>query len=833
MDALQEFTIQTSGYSAEYGRQPGGQIEITTRSGTDDFHGTLFDYFRNTVLDANDWFSNLYGTPRGPMRQNDFGGTLGGPLIIPRVYDGKQRSFFFISYEGLRLLLPHAVDNFYVPTAELRQFAAPAIQPLLNSLPVPNGAALGDQCAAPIATFSCTATWSGSFSSPDNIDSTSVRIDENMGKHFKLFGRFAYTPSSTGGNNPQLVSEYDTTHLNTKSLTLGLTATLSDRLLDELRVNYSTSGQLATSRPDAIGGAVPYGSSLLIPAQYSSDVSVGFGSISLPNEGGNGSFSPPNYEIGSSTQEQSQFQLVNGVSWTRGQHALKFGVDYRRLFPDYNVDQYQFLWEIQTLSSLQNGIADFARPTAEQPAHPIFDNLSVYAQDQWKPSRRLAIDAGLRWEFNPVPGASDGLYPLALTTSNLATAEIAPTGTPQYHTVYHDFAPRVGLSYVVRQSTTHPTVVRAAGGVFYDTGQANAAVGYQGYPFYNFAVYNNAPFPLNVTPPSSGIHPLNPPYNPITGVSVPNLQLPYTIQWNTTIDQQLTSHDVLNVSYVGNIGRDLLFTQGYGQCCTPLPLNRNFTVVDVTSNAATSNYNALQVKDQGTVVPSLHLIASYTLGRAIDTASESGGAAGPMKGNSDNDVRHVLNLAIDWGASSAKTGNPFVNALLNGWRLDQRFTAESGYAFSILQSEYSVPDNNQQIPIYPDLVAGARIYLHNVPNTLGGWGMNSAAFSLVPLNADGSPVVQGNAGRNLFHGPPFWNLNTAIQRTFPLFRETGLDFRAEAFNSLNHPNAGAIDNFIGDSTFGEAYTASTIGVGNSLYSTGSPRSLQLMLRIRF
>ena len=138
VDALEEFRIQTSGYTAEYGRQPGGEVQFTSRAGTNDWHGTAFDYLRNTVFDANSWGNNKFGIPKGAERQNDFGGTLGGPIRIPNLYNGKDRTFFFFSYEGLRLFLPNSLQT-NVPTVAFRQAAASSVQPFLNAYPLPNG----------------------------------------------------------------------------------------------------------------------------------------------------------------------------------------------------------------------------------------------------------------------------------------------------------------------------------------------------------------------------------------------------------------------------------------------------------------------------------------------------------------------------------------------------------------------------------------------------------------------------------------------------------------------------------------------------------------------
>jgi hypothetical protein len=191
VDAMQEFKVLSSTYSAEYGRTPGGQFSLATRSGANVFHGTAFDYLRNNFFDANDWFNDYYGKQQPALRQNDFGGTLGGPLSIPRLYNGKERSFFFASYEGLRLTQPQPATSQYVPSLSLRQSAPSAVQVILNAFPVPTGSEFQIACTAstcpsgaPVGTVipSGLSSFIKPYSVPAQIDSTSVRLDHTLSR---------------------------------------------------------------------------------------------------------------------------------------------------------------------------------------------------------------------------------------------------------------------------------------------------------------------------------------------------------------------------------------------------------------------------------------------------------------------------------------------------------------------------------------------------------------------------------------------------------------------------------------------------------------------------
>jgi carboxypeptidase family protein len=845
VDALQEFKIQTAGYSAENGRQPGGQIELTSRSGTNSIHGSLYDYFRNEALDANSWYFNHNAIPRQQERQNDFGGTIGGPLEIPHVYNGRNKTFYFVSYEGLRLKVPNFSGVLNVPSMELRQFAATSVQPFLSASPLPNGPANGDECALSLGyTFSCTAQWTAGYSDPSSIDSMSFRVDQVIGSKTQLFARYSDTSSFSAFHN--YGSELDAQTNNMHTWTFGAATGLRPNLTDELRFNYSVSGGEGSYTPVSLGGAVPYSKDLVVPSPYTSEEGAA-GEIFMLIPGSN-YFYTPIYYLGN--LRQRQYNLLDGLTWTKGNHAWKFGADFRRLSPQYNPSLYYTDLQLLSIQEIQQGYASAAYVGANRDARPTFTNLSLYAQDHWKLTPRLTLDYGLRWEFNPAPGASDGVYPLALTSSNLATATIAPSGTPQYRTVYHDFAPRLGFAFNVVASQSHPLVLRAATGIFFDTGQALGADGYHNYPFNGFIQVPSASFPIvaaEVPPPSLNLSPVKP-YPFLNGISDPNLKLPYTEQWNISLDQGLGAKNTFTLAYIGNEGKKLLFNTQYGQNGTPYPPNPAFTSFNFVNNAASSSYNAFQVQDQGYVITDMQLIASYSWSHAIDNASSDNlsGNFAPRRGNSVFDLRQVFNAAVNYKVRGSGSSR-FVRALTDGWLVVGRFAAQTGPPFDVYADFYTLDDGSSAY-ITPDRVPGVPLYLHNVPGVLGGWGLNPAAFTgligdgrtppgTIPVGANGVPLREGTLGRNYLHGPNFWNLNAGIQRNFPIHEKLTLNFRVDAFNIFNHPNASweNVDTYLPDTTFGMAGGGSvaTFGNANSLYATGSPRSLQLELKLQF
>ena len=252
VDAMQEFKIETSTYAPEFGRTPGAQVLIVTRSGTNTFHGTLFEYFRNDLFDANDWFANAQGLPKPAEKQNDFGGVLGGPII-------RNRTFFFISYEGLRSRQPQtAITN--VPSITSRKNAPSSIQPYLNAFPLPNGADLGNG----------GAVFAASYSNPTNLNATSLRVDHSVNQKLTLFGRYNYATSQAvqRGGGFSLNSLFPTS-ANTQTFTVGVTWLIVPTVTNEFRANYSRDRSGSYFEMDTFGGAIPLPDSFLFPSSVS------------------------------------------------------------------------------------------------------------------------------------------------------------------------------------------------------------------------------------------------------------------------------------------------------------------------------------------------------------------------------------------------------------------------------------------------------------------------------------------------------------------------------------------------------------------------------------
>ncbi len=433
VDALQEFRVQSSTYSAEFGRSPGGQFSLGTRSGTNFIHGSAFDYLRNNFFDANDWFNSHYGKPTPALRQNDFGGTVGGPVWIPHLYNGRNQTFFFASYEGLRLTQPTAATIQYVPDQFMRQQAVPAMRAILNAFPLPNGMDYGTVASPNLAEFVAP------FSLPSTIDSTSIRIDHTLRPKVALFFRVGNTPSSTVGR-PYFART--TTSINAQSYTLGATVQFSNQLTNEFRLGYARSDSRQLGVLDSFGGATPIdlaaamGAGAYPQAQPVITISItGIGSpLITPYNGRNA---------------RRQWNAVDTVSLLKGVHALKFGFDYRHIkspIAPPTVEPYAiFLSTQEVLSGAPSApyVYNFV------PATPLFHQAALFVQDEWRVRPQVHLSGGIRWELNPPPTEQHGrdAYTLLGDINSPATLALAPQGTPLWKTTWYNFAPRIGLAW--------------------------------------------------------------------------------------------------------------------------------------------------------------------------------------------------------------------------------------------------------------------------------------------------------------------------------------------------------------------------------------------------
>jgi len=831
IDDLQEFRVQSSTYSAEHGRNPGGQFAFETKSGTNQWHGTAYDYLRNGAIDAQDWFNDYFGKPEPALRQNDFGGTLGGPVRIPGLYNGKDKTFFFVSYEGLRLVAPQAATVTFVPDAALRANTVAPLNQVLNAFPVqsPNGI---DDTAHGVAQFI------GSWSNPSSIDSTSVRLDQVVNDKLRLFVRFSDVPSKstiretqpTGGNP----SMSQTTAYTPRSYTAGASSVFASRLSNEFRLNYSSNEVTARAVIDSFGGSTPVDLAQLTGSSVDSQPEVilqyaGYRIVMLQQR---------------ISAVQRQWNLVDTVDLSWGRHHFKFGIDYRRLTPIATPPNSAHLFDYFSVAAVQaNRALTIAVSTV--PFYPLYTNFSAFAQDEWRMSHKLSLSLGLRWDVNPAPGVTQGSNAYTVQGSGPNTWALAPQGTPLWQTAWYNFAPRLGAAYILRGTPGREIVVRGGGGVFFDTGQQQGSFGFDGPGFQAVKVQPGAfpspaaPSPVIVNPPVPGSYGAQPIVFPA------HLQLPYTLQWNASIEQALGSSQVLTVSYVGAHAGRLLRE---AQISTPSnPNAKTFLFVD---SGLMSDYDALQIQFRRRLSRGLTTLASYTWSHCMDYGSQNY-TLGYQRGNCDFDVRHNFSTAFSYDLPNLGE-NRFQRAVFHNWGLDDRLTARTGFPITLNGNQNFDSATGQSFNSGLDLVSGQSVYLYgsNCTSVLQGMGdllpgQGCPGGRAINPNAFAPPASGlGNAPRNFVRGFGAWQMDLALRRDFPIHEGLKLQFRAEAFNIFNHPNFGTISAFCGGTPgvpgctnrqFGQATgtLASTLGVLSPLYQQGGPRSMQFALRLVF
>ncbi|MGD0732984.1 MAG: TonB-dependent receptor, partial [Terracidiphilus sp.] len=781
IDALQEFRATTSTYSAEYGRTPGGQFSFTTRSGTDDWHGSAFDYFRNEAMDANNWFNNAATPPipREKERQNDFGGTLGGPVRIPHLYNGKNKTFFFFSYEGLRLWTPEGLQTLSVPDQTLRQQAPTLLQSVLNAFPLPNKGEDGLNDGLGI--------YQVAISNPSSIDSPSVRVDHNFSDKFKIFGRYASVPSASSFYDGSIE---ENSVINNRMVTLGATNLISSAQTNELRFNITQVSAIQNNAFTSRGDATPFDLATLPGPNGVNFPTVGSQFYFCLCFGARASLSEDN-----STSVQRQYNLINTYSWTLRRHSTKFGIDWRRLttYAKPLVVAEAALFQTETALLANNVGATgsiFSDPQSPSAVEPLYKNFSAFVQDDWRVNSRLSLSMGLRWDVNPSPGNLTGPSPYTLSQiTNLNTAQLAPTGTPLWKTDWHGFGPRVGGAYQLRQGPGHETVLRAGFGIFYDMGNATGSTGFNGIGFSNFATYSNVGFPLTsaqmTLPPPS----VAPPYNSPVYAFDPYLSLPYTLQWNLALEQALGEKQALTMGYIGSAARRLLETYEL------LPSSSNFSLGNglyITKNGPTSDYNALQIQFQRTLSHGLQALASYTFSHSIDDASSNFDLSDALeRSSSDFDIRHNFQTALTYDVPG-QYSNSALSGLLKHWALDTRVTARSALPVDVIGNEAFDPAMGGNIQFHPNLVPGQPLYL-NGSQYPGGKIINYNSFN-VPASGPGFDS-EGSTPRNYARGFGAWQINIAVRREFPIHERLHLQFRAEAFNLFNHPSFSSINNY--------------------------------------
>jgi hypothetical protein len=781
VEAVDEFRVHSSTAVSELGRLPGASVAITSRSGSNDVHGSVVYHFRNELASANDWFANQSGEGRAPLRLQDVSPSMGGPIR-------RDRTFYFLSYQHMLLRGPY-VSRQPVPSDDTRAAATDWITPGLNLFPEANGASLGNGLAA----------WNGRNIRPSELDSGVARIDHALTSRATLFARYNDSPSS----NQFGAIEVNRLDLRFKSLTLGLDLRPSTKWTIDARANESQSEAQSTwSKPgqaSASGCDLEPMTSYLFPTSNCNSLlrfSIGgVGQVVVGNEG---------------LRRQRQFQTVNSAAWNAHGHSLRFGADYRRIVPirrDATGVLSAIADDISALTDKRNlwlGSSPAINASTE------VTELSLWAQDTWQISQRVTLTAGLRWELNPSPvpdGTPYFLDPYTNTVFNLHR--------PLWPVEYNNFAPRLSAAWKLTKSGN--TVLRGGAGVFYDSSLSIATEAINGGP-------------LNISQLLNGSHGI---FSSLLSYGfTPDLKLPRLVEWNLTLDRAITNHDVLSAGYVGSNGRRLLREEVGGAGSSPT------SVIALTTNNGSSDYEGLQLQYRRRMLDGLQALVSYTWSHSMDDDSSDAFLvwAGPGTSrvrdhaSSDFDLRQSLSAALSYEMPNRASG---FGRRLGGWAIDALWRARSAFPISVLENE-----QYQGVPLAnafrPNQYPGVPVWIDD-PSVPGGRRLNPSAFFAAPAQ------VQGTLGRNSIRGFGMSQVDLAVRREFRWRERYALQLRLEAFNALNQANFADPVKYLSSAVFGQSTSMLNLMLGTGspgsglspILQTGGARSVQLSLRFRF
>lgn len=768
IDSIQEINFANSGYSAEVGHSLGPQMDIITKPGANAFHGTLFEFLRNDALDANDYFANTLTSPKVPLRMNQFGGNLGGPII-------KNKLFFFTNYEGIRQRTT-AINSLYeVPSAYVRSLFVPAMQPVLAQM-----APLPANCSSIPAPASCSPPGFTDVNNPaagsDLVydpaalpttlreDSGSIRIDYNATEKDRIFFRYNIDDSLT--NQTYGLNQGQTTplYLRTQLGKIDETHTFTPSLLNEFSVAinrfYSDTN---SDTPTPLVGFSGFFTNL--------------GSLPGPN-----TFNQIN--------PFTVFQVLDKFTKVAGPHTVKFGTDIR-------VNRLnEFLRGQQTFE-----FGDFPSLENDQPfdlskiGFPGFvgvrsSNWDLYVQDDWKVSSRLTLNLGLRYDYNTTWSSGAGQE----QNFDLATQSFYPTNQSIYHAPRTDFAPRVGLSY--DPFGKGKTVIHAYGGMFYNPmhfgyGLVSNIPAYESYNVNVFQapiVYPMANPPLPAGTQNVSIFPQNP-------------KDPYSTNWLFGIQQELAPKTILSVNYTGNSDQHMQAGVDFA-AVNVNPDNyltqsgrpySNFANENYDADELSSNYNALQVQMRHNS-GRLNFEANYTWSHEIDDmVNVFNGFSNPTdpsadRGPGDWDIRHNFTGSVVYSMPSLTGYNSLVRGVLGGWQTSSIVQTRTGGAINpvLVPTLFG-------LPVRPDLT-GQPIHLPGASWPSSEY--NVGAYAVDP-NFTGAPGVGlGDAGRNSLRAPGFFQWDLSLMKNFLVREKVTVQFRADFFNILNHPNFGNPNNGI-------------------------------------
>jgi Carboxypeptidase regulatory-like domain len=843
-DAIEEYRVTSALYDVEYGTQAGGQVDVVTKSGTNEFHGTAFGYLRNSVFDARNFNDfDLNGNPAvPPFRMGQYGLTFGGPIV-------KDNTFFFISYEGLRQLQSTS-QQFTVPsgvvaagqTLTFQQQVldtSPQMCTIMQAYPWRSSAGAINGCTPrfvyPDAAFQTTSDPNADLvtaPTPTTVheDSWLVRIDHKFSDSTLLYGRAQRDISLVNApNGSSLPPDKLQTINHPANYLIALQRTFTPHLFNETKL-YINRSPFHNPQASALTFAVNTSSSFVGLNDNTADIEVG-----------------------------TTYGLVDNLTWTHGRHAFKMGMEIRRV----RLNQGQTADNTLTFASEDDMInATLSNITFNAPwcCHRLRRTFYMpYFQDEWKITPTLTWTAGLRWEYYGAANEATNrttvfdfneFHGVCLGTGSFNTlpvpASAGPINTPPcpknpalYNPDYKNFDPRVALAWA--PNVFHgKTVIRAGFGIYHGAAQNDDLNA--GLESDTFRVQVNQATPLSpafeqTSPDLSSLTVQKQASHPRALQREGRRDL-YAEEWGLTIEHELPASFSLSLQYLGSHGVRLFSRGAVNLCTTPVTFNPidgdcvrpldqfypnpnfpdPFGSVDYKSDIGSSTYHGLNVSLERRLKNGLSLQTRYTLSHSINDGSVGGGESnGPEninclscdKGPSIFDIRHnvTANAVYELPFGPGKTflnGSGAMGNVFGGWSLSSIGLWHTGHPLTVqmnlggsisggpfdgLSDTYLLPDGNDQTSQRPDLVPG-------VPLTLPGGGhngvplINAAAFQAPPLDANGNFTRYGDAPNGVVRALDSWQIDLALTKETKLTERLSVEFAVQAFNILNHVQLG-------------------------------------------
>lgn len=889
VEAIAEMRV-ASNFEAEYGRSAGAVINVVTKSGTNSLHGSAFEFLRNTALNARNYF-NATPDPKQPFHDNQFGGSLGGPIV-------KDKTFFFGDYEGVRETGAQS-SRACVPTAQNIAANTPAggINPVIQKLIAAGKAWPAPTDTSPVDCYNNGGT-NTALATPfsNRVDSAIAKIDHSFNEKNLLTGRYYFGDSDqsfplalSGGG---LVRGYNTaTPTRVQLVSISFVSTVKPSVVNEARLGWNRFAE----------GFFPEDRNF-DPSSIGLDT-VGSGTA---NNGNKYNFGLPVITIGDSNFPQlgadkadprqrvdTNWHFIDNVSWTAGKHDIKFGYEFRRtsIWQIFNRN-FRGRLSFATLADFLAGIpgtggSSNSQNTGNSNRSTYENSHAFYFQDSIRLGRKITVNAGLRYDYFGIVQEKHGMF----NNVDPANGDSVAVGSGRlYQPDYNNWAPRLSAAWDV--TGKGKTVVRAGYGIFYDAFSQDMFLGHLPFTttFAPGAAYSGLPGPGQITtgnPTGAALAsgaPVYTGFGPVPdsfGVD-PNIRAPYLQNYNLNFQQDLGHRMVFQSGYVGSNGHKLFDFRDINQptaatihaydyaangCCVPGALNGSTfrNVVYWQESAANSAYNSLQTSWRINGWHGLTSAVNYTWSHSIDTASDGEdyvpNAAQPTdstaslksnRGNSNFDVRNRLtwnfiyefpNRGGDW------------QKVTDGWGVNGIVTVQSGqpFHFILLTDDY---DGSGTFFSKPDVVGPIK-YNFNDPTQF----VDLSSFA-VPCTLDGSDVFAqncvfsattgnsmhfGNEGRNSLKGPTYRQFDFSVFKNTNLTERLKMELRLEAYNMLNHPNfasplypgflANADFNSIGlngrTTGFYPLSVTGDVGIGYPFLGGGGPRSMQVAVHFTF